>query len=430
MKIGMISLGCDKNRVDSEKMLALIAAAGYELTADVSEADAVIINTCAFIESAKKEAIDNILSVADYKSDRLRYLIVTGCFAQRYGKVADFPEVDLFLDISEEEHIVERLDELFGVNKSLALCSDAGRILTTPAHYAYLKIADGCNNRCTYCAIPYIRGKYRSTPIEALVAEAKKLLEEGVRELILVAQDTTNYGRDIYGKPSLVALLRELTKLDFWKIRILYAYPELIDDELLEFIDSNEKIARYLDIPLQHADPLVLKKMNRRGSDRLPELIAHIRTKVPGITIRSTFICGFPYETEKEHAALLSFLKEGVDFGGFFAYSPEEDTPAYGWKNRASKKIAAKWVRECEIVQSAATVESQKRFVGRVVEVLYEGIDYKKQLFIGRTEHNAPDVDTSVFFTADFPLEIGKVYKVLVTKSDFHLYGDAVKEQI
>ena len=427
MKIGMISLGCDKNRVDSEKMLALIAASGYEITDDIKAADAVIINTCAFIESAKKEAIENILSTAAYKADSLKFLIVTGCFAQRYGKVADFPEVDLFLDISEEKNIVSHLNKLFN-EKPATTCADAGRIITTPAHYAYLKIAEGCDNRCTYCAIPYIRGKYRSAPVEDLVKEAENLLKDGIKELILVAQDTTNYGKDLYGKPSLTKLLQELVKLDFWKIRILYAYPELIDDNLLDFIANNDKIARYLDIPLQHADPLVLKKMNRRGSSDLPALVARIREKVPGISIRSTFICGFPYETEKEHAELLTFLKNGVDFGGFFAFSPEEDTPAYGWKNRANKRTAAKWVRECEAVQSEATVLSQRRFVGQTLDVIYEDIDYKTQTFVGRSEHNAPDVDTSVFFTADFPLEIGRVYKVKITNSDFNLYGEAVKE--
>ena len=399
MKIGMISLGCDKNRVDSEKMLALIAASGYEITDDIKVADAVIINTCAFIESAKKEAIENILSTAAYKADSLKFLIVTGCFAQRYGKVADFPEVDLFLDISEEKNIVSHLNKLFN-EKPATTCADAGRIITTPAHYAYLKIADGCDNRCTYCAIPYIRGKYRSVPVEDLVKEAENLLKDGVKELILVAQDTTNYGKDLYGKPSLTKLLQELVKLDFWKIRILYAYPELIDDNLLDFIANNDKIA----------------------------LIARIREKVPGISIRSTFICGFPYETEKEHAELLSFLKNGVDFGGFFAFSPEEDTPAYGWKNRANKRTAAKWVRECEAIQSEATVLSQRRFVGQTLDVIYEDIDYKTQTFVGRSEHNAPDVDTSVYFTADFPLEIGRVYKVKITNSDFNLYGEAVKE--
>ncbi len=426
MKVGMISLGCDKNRVDSEKMLALLSGAGYTLTDDLSAADIVVINTCAFIDSAKKEAIDNILSVAEYKADSLQYLVVTGCFAERYGREVDFPEVDLFIDIKEEEHIVEHLNSL--CHTDFTPCMDEGRILTTPAHYAYLKIADGCNNRCTYCAIPYIRGRYYSTPIEKLVEEAKELQKDGVKELILVAQDTTRYGEDLYGKPSLVALLKELSKLDFWKIRILYAYPELIDDELLGYMNGDEKIARYLDIPMQHVNPTVLKKMARRGSDNLPGLIEKIRLKVPDITIRSTFICGFPFETEKEHEELTAFLDGGVDFGGFFAYSPEEGTPSAKWKNRVNKKISARWVRECEIAQTKSTLRSQQRFVGRTMEVLYEGIDYEKNAFYGRTEHNCPDVDTKVYLYSDSPLSVGQVYSVRIDSADFHLYGTVLED--
>jgi len=424
MKIGMISLGCDKNRVDSEKMLALIASAGYAVTDSAEDADAVIVNTCAFIESAKKEAIETILSIAEQKAHALKYLIVTGCFAERYGKIADFPEVDLFLDISEEKNIVAHLNVLFAENK-VPYCSNSDRMVTTPAHYAYLKIADGCDNRCTYCAIPYIRGKFVSAPIEELVKESEKLAANGVKELILVAQDVTNYGKDLYGKPSLVKLLTELVKLDFWKIRILYAYPELIDDELLEFINGNGKIAKYLDIPMQHVNPEILRKMNRRGSKDLPALISHIREKVPGITLRSTFICGFPYETETEHVELSEFLKNGVDFGGFFAYSPEEGTPACEWKNRVNKRIAAKWVRECEAAQTEMTLNSQKRFLNQTLEVIYEGIDYGKQLFYGRSEHNAPDVDTKVYFTSKTPLDVGNVYRVRITETGFDLFGYA-----
>ena len=326
--------------------------------------------------------------------------------------------------IAVYKDIVKYIDDLVGKKRDTT-CYDTGRILTTPAHYAFLKIADGCNNKCTYCAIPSIRGKYVSTPIDDLVKEAKSLAAGGVRELILVAQDTTAYGSDLYGKPSLVRLLKELVKLDFWKIRILYAYPELIDDELLTLINTEEKIAKYLDIPLQHADKEILRRMNRRQKTRLNDLIDHIRDKVDGIALRSTFICGFPYETEQEHAILLDFLRGGVDYGGFFAYSPEEGTPAYNWKNRADKKTIKRWVSECEDAQTKYTVSRQKRFLNKTVEVIYEGIDYKKQCFYGRTEYNAPDVDTLVFFTSDFPLEVGRVYKVRIDKTDFNLYGKA-----
>lgn len=428
MKLGMISLGCDKNRVDSEKMLFALKNAGYTIVGDEKDAEIIIVNTCAFIESAKKEAIETIFDVAAQKINGLKYLVVTGCFATRYASEADFPEVDLFVSVEDEKDIVKLIDDLVGKKRETA-CYDTGRILTTPAHYAYLKIADGCDNRCTYCAIPSIRGKYRSTPIADLVEEAKGLASSGVKELILVAQDTTDYGVDLYGKPSLTLLLKELVKLDFWKIRILYAYPELIDDELLELINGEEKIAKYLDIPLQHADEEILRRMNRRQKTGLNDLIDHIRDKVDGIALRSTFICGFPYETEKEHVILLDFLRNGVDYGGFFAYSPEEGTPAYKWKNRADKKTAKRWVSECEDAQTRFTISRQKRFLNETVEVLYEGIDYKKQCFYGRTEYNAPDVDTLVYFTSDFPLEVGRVYKVRIDKTDFHLYGKAELRQ-
>ena len=426
MKVGMISLGCDKNRVDSEKMLFLLKNAGYEIVGDEKDADIIIVNTCAFIESAKKEAIETIFDVASLKENGLKYLVVTGCFSTRYASNVDFPEVDMFISVEEEKDIVKYVDSLVGKQANTP-CFTSGRILTTPAHYAYLKIADGCDNKCTYCAIPSIRGKYVSTPIEDLVEEAKGLVESGVKEIILVAQDTTNYGVDIYGKPSLTALLKELVKLDVWKIRILYAYPELIDDELLELINKEEKIAKYLDIPLQHADKEILRRMNRRQKAGLEDLVAHIRNKVDDIALRSSFICGFPFETEKEHEVLLSFLRNGVDYGGFFIYSPEEGTPAYNWKNRAKKSLVKKWIAECEDAQTRYTVERQKRFLDRTVEVIYEGIDYKKQCFYGRTEYNAPDIDTLVYFTSDFPLEIGRVYKVKIDKTDFNLYGKAAR---
>lgn len=431
MKVGMISLGCDKNRVDSEKMLYLIKNAGFTVTEVADDADVMIINTCAFIDAAKKETIDAIFDTAELKKNNLKKIIVTGCFAERYGKDVDFPEVDLFLDIKNEGKIVDILNGF--EEKPTPMCQTSpldftrGRVLTTPAHYAYLKIADGCDNRCSYCAIPYIRGRYRSRAIEELYKEAELLAAEGVKELILVAQDTTNYGKDIYGKPSLVELLTELVKLPFWKIRILYAYPELIDDRLLSFIAASPKIAKYLDVPLQHADDGLLKKMNRRGSN-YGALIERIRESVPDISLRSSFICGFPYETEKEHEVLLNFLSNGVDYGGFFAYSPEEGTPSESWKPRANARTVKKWISECEDAQTKFTIKRQARFKGKTLQVIYEGIDYGRQLFYGRSEYSAPDIDTYVYFGADFPLEVGKIYDVNITETDFNLYGKAVKE--
>lgn len=433
MNVGMVSLGCDKNRVDSEKMLFSLKNSGYTLTGNGKDADIMIVNTCAFIDKAKLEAIETVLEMAELKKGRLKYLIVTGCFAQRYGKEALLPEVDLFVNIEEEKNIAAIVDGLVKNDKPdkcdlLASCSP-DRIITTPAHYAYLKIADGCDNRCSYCAIPGIRGGYRSREIEELLCEARALAENGVKELILVAQDTTNYGRDIYGKPSLVRLLTALCELDFWKIRILYAYPELIDDELLTCIANNDKIAKYLDIPLQHVDNALLKKMNRRGGD-VATLINKIRAAIPDIAIRSSFICGFPYETESEHALLKSFLSNGVDYGGFFAYSPEEGTLAYDWKSRAPKRTVNRWIKECEDAQTRFTLARQDRFVGRTVEVLYEGIDFDKQLFYGRSEYSAPEVDTVVYFTADFSPEIGRVYPVKIHSAEFHLNGTALREML
>lgn len=430
MKVGLIGLGCDKNRVDSERMLFSLRSAGYELTDDIDQAEVIVINTCAFIDAAKKEAIETILDAASRKGKTLKKLIVTGCFAERYGAevAADLPEVDVFLKIADEYKIVETVDRLCDTARPNP-CYDAGRVLTTPAHYAYIKIADGCNNKCTYCAIPAIRGKYVSRPKEEIVQEAQSLRKSGVQELILVAQDTTAYGYDLYGKYALVELLTELVKIDFWKIRLLYAYPELIDDNLLTFIRDNERMAKYLDVPLQHVDPTVLRRMNRRMRSGVEAFVEKVRTEIPDVALRSSFICGFPYETEEAHRALLSFLQHGVDYGGFFAFSPEEGTPAYDWKDRAKKSVVNRWVKECEIAQSAFTETRQKRLLGRTLEVLYEGVDYDRQLFFGRTEYSAPGIDTLVYFSSDFPLEIGKVYRVKIEETGFHLTGRCVKEE-
>jgi ribosomal protein S12 methylthiotransferase len=425
MKIGMISLGCDKNRVDSENMLYLLKTAGHSLVDDSKNADIVVVNTCAFINDAKKEAIETILEMANLKSKQLKKLIVTGCFAKRYGKVADFPEVDLFLDIDEEKNIVAHIEKLTG--EKSGICCDTGRILTTPAHYAYLKIADGCNNRCAFCAIPFIRGKYISKPIEELIKEASILRAEGVKELILVAQDTTNYGVDLYKERKLCDLLKELAKLDFWKIRILYTYPELIDDKLLNLINSEEKIAKYLDIPMQHIDNNILKKMNRKSSEEsIRNLVSNIREKYPKIALRSTFIVGFPYESEIEHQKLASFIDGALDYAGFFIYSPEEDTVAYNYLRGANKNICEKWKKHLEKIQSKTTTKNQEKYINSVQQVIYEGIDYDRQCFYGRTEFQAPEIDTKVFFTSDFPLEIGNVYDVQIDRTDFNLFGKTV----
>ena len=428
-KVGLISLGCDKNRVDSERILFSLANNGYELTEDVSNADVVIVNTCAFIGDAKKESIDNILEMAELKKTSLKKLLVTGCFATRYGQDVreDLPEVDAFVDIKDEEKIIEILNNWF--NYDTHIDGKCGRIITTPMHYAYLKIADGCNNRCSYCAIPFIRGKYISTPIEELVEEATTLYKEGVKELILVAQDTTNYGVDIYGKRSLVTLLKELTKIDFWKIRLLYCYPELIDEELIDFVVNNEKMAKYFDIPMQHINDEVLKKMHRRSNGgSIRNLVNLIRKKDSDITIRSTFICGFPQETDEQSKELVSFVESALDYAGFFVYSPEEGTKAYELDGRIKKGVASKRRLACEKAQVKSTINRHNRLVGRTLEVIYEGIDYNKSKFYGRSEFSAPGIDPHITFTSDIPLEVGCVYNVEITKGGFYLEGKVVTE--
>lgn len=425
MDFSLITLGCDKNRVDSEKMLFNLQKAGHRLVNE-EEAEFIIINTCAFIDKAKKETIDTILSVADLKTNKLKKLIVTGCFSQRYSEEITFEEVDKFVSIGDEINIINIVEELFNKGITKYVFEDK-RTLTTPMHYAYLKISDGCNNRCSYCAIPYIRGKYISRKLEDIVAEAKDLVASGVKEIILVAQDTTNYGKDIYGKPSLVNLLKELIKLDVWKIRILYAYLEKIDDELLDLIKNSDKIAKYLDIPFQHIDNEVLKAMNRRsGEAEIYAILDKLRSNYPEIAIRSTFIVGFPNESEDAHRKLVELARYALNYAGFFTFSKEEGTPAFSLKATQTKSTINKWLVECEKAQVLSTITWQKAYIDKVIEVIYEGIDFDKQCFYGRSEHNAPDIDTLVFFTASITPEVGKVYNIKIIKTDFHLYGEVV----
>lgn len=423
----MITLGCDKNRVDSEKMLFRLATAGFTIVDDLTEADVVIINSCAFIEPAKKETIETIFEVDKLRENRLKKLIVTGCFSTRYGDNVDFEEVDRFVNIREEADIVKVIDDLF--DKKHTENTTDGRILTTPGHYAYLMISDGCNNKCSYCAIPSIRGRYKSEPIESLVEQAKGLAESGVKELILVAQDTTFYGYDLYKKLALVDLCKELVKLPFWKIRLLYTYPELITDELLDFIDNNEKMAKYLDMPMQHINTDVLKKMNRASTkEKLFDLVGKIRSKKNYFALRSTFIVGFPNETEEGFCELNEFINSQLDYAGFFIFSPEEGTKAYDFRPKVLKSVAKKRLKTLEVSQSASTIKHNDRYLDKVVEVIYEEIDYDRQMFVGRTEYNAPDIDTKVYFTSETPLDIGNIYKVKITQTGFHLVGEIVEE--
>ena len=417
MKIGTISLGCDKNRVDTEKMLSRLVEKGHELVDLEEKADVIIINTCAFIESAKNESIDEILNAVAYKKKNGTKVIVTGCLPQRYKNElsSSLPEVDLFLGTGDYDVLCDFLDGI-EINNNKIFCSVdkyyGRRVLTTPYHYAYLKIADGCDNHCTYCAIPSIRGKYRSEKIEDLVEEAKKLADDGVEELILVAQDVTRYGTDLYGKKSLIDLLNKLSELDFKWIRLMYLEPEMVDDELIDYIAGSKKVVKYMDIPFQHVDSRILKLMGRHTDEEYTkELIKKVKNK--GIAIRSSFIVGFPTEGEEEFNKLCDFIKEyKIDYAGFFGYSLEEGTPAEKLPGRVSEKTIRKRVAKLASVQEEVIKAQSRNYIGKTLDVIYENIDYDKQLFVGRAEFQAPDIDNQVLFNSDAPLNIGQIYKV------------------
>lgn len=410
-KVGIISLGCAKNRVDAEMLLYRIRNAGYKLCDDVAMADVAIINTCGFIESAKQESIEEILELSELKKEgKIKAIIVTGCLAERYKEevMKEIPEADAVVGIGANDDIVKIIDEVLQGKKQqcfpdkLLLPLEGGRIQTTPYYYAYLKIAEGCDNHCTYCAIPMIRGKFRSRKMEDIIAEAKHLAEKGVKELVVVAQDTSLYGKDIYGELMLAKLLKKLCEIDGIRwIRVLYCYPDKITDELLQVMAEEEKIVKYLDLPLQHCNGRVLKTMNRKGNkEELVKLIAKIRKKVPGIVLRTTFIAGFPTETEEEFAELENFAKE-VRFErvGCFAYSQEENTPAAKLEPQIPENVKE---RRAEIImenQQEIMEEFCQKLDGKTIEVLVEGYDQYAECFFGRSAWDAPEVDGSVFFT-------------------------------
>ena len=429
---GVISLGCDKNRVDSEKLLGLIKDKGCRLTDDLSKAQIVIVNTCAFLQSAREEAIETILECADYKGGNLEKLVVTGCLPQKFIDELYQPlqEVDVFLGINDYEKIFEALENSYAENERQNFVGKGkdgyiqSRVLTTDEHFAYLKIADGCYNHCTYCLIPKIRGKYRSYPMEELLTEAENLGDTA--ELILVAQDTTRYGEDLYGKNSFVELLQKLSALEnIHSIRLLYCYPDVITDELIEEIANNPKILKYMDIPLQHSENRVLKLMNRKGTrEGYLALFQKLREKIPGIAIRSTFISGFPTETEEEFEGMLSFVKEAKLINcGFFAYSREPDTGAYRLKPQLHHATKKRRVRALYEAQAKVSETILSGFVGKEIEVLCDGIDYEKGCFVGRAYFSAPDIDGKVYFYAGEAMQ-GQRYTVTVDRADcYDLYG-------
>ena len=435
MRIGAISLGCDKNRVDTEKMLSRLVGGGHTLVGSEEEADVIIVNTCAFIDKAKEESIDEILSaIAAKNAGNGKKVIVTGCLAQRYADTLkkEFPEVDAILGIADYDAILKTIKDVEDGEKVLncanldAFYSD--RVLTTPYHYAYLKIADGCSNHCTYCAIPSIRGKYRSEKLEDLICEAKKLSDDGVKELILVAQDVTRYGTDFDGKPHLIELLDRLSKLDFAWIRLLYLYPEMVDDALIEYVKNNDKIAKYMDIPLQHVDDDVLKRMNRRTDEKsIRELIAKLKNA--GIAVRTTFICGFPGETQEQFEKLEKFVKEvKFDYAGFFAYSREEGTPADKLDGHLDESVKEERANKLRAIQEKIIKSRNKELIGSKIKVIYDDIDYDRQKFVGRSQTQAPDIDNVTLFESDEEVRIGEFYDVEITGSDgIDLVGKVIK---
>lgn len=412
-RIGIVSLGCAKNQVDAEMMLFTLKQSGYKIVADPAMADVVIVNTCGFIESAKQESINEIIELGKLKAEgKIKAIIVTGCLAERYQHMVkeQLYEVDGVVGIGANEDIVKVVEKcLQGEQQELypdklLLPLEGGRVQSTPSHYAYLKLGDGCDNRCTYCAIPLIRGKFRSRKMETIVAEAKELAQNGVKELILIAQDVTRYGIDLYKDLKLPALLDELCKIDGIKwIRLLYCYPDEITDELIDCIAKQEKVLNYIDIPLQHCNNRVLKAMNRRGTkETIVSVIDKLRKKIPDIILRTTFICGFPGETEEEFNELAEFVQE-IKFQrlGCFAYSQEEDTPAADFDNQIDEEVKEK---RAEIImeQQMSIMENYcQSLVGKTIEVVCEGYDRYAGCYFGRSMADSPDVDGKVFFKAD-----------------------------
>lgn len=438
MNLLFISLGCDKNLVDSEVMLGLLAKEGYQMVDDEQEADVIVINTCCFIHDAKEESIQTILEMAQYKEEgRLKALIVTGCLAQRYQQeiLDEIPEVDAVLGTTAYTEIARAIEEaLEGKGKvttedlnALPL-TDPHRIVTTGGHYAYLKIAEGCGKHCTYCIIPKLRGGYRSVPMERLIAEAKDLAEQGVRELILVAQETTLYGKDLYGEKSLYRLLKELCRIDGIRwIRILYCYPEEIDDPLIQVIKEEKKICHYLDLPIQHASDEVLKRMGRRTSkEQLKAVIGKLREEIPDICLRTTLITGFPGETKEQHEELMEFVDEmEFDRLGVFTYSPEEDTPAAEMPDQIPEEIKEERQAELMELQQDIAFDAAENMIGKEVLVMVEGKVADENAYVGRTYKDAPGVDGLIFINTEEELMSGDFAKVKVTGAlEYDLIGE------
>lgn len=439
-RVGMVSLGCPKNQVDAEHMLFDLRQNGFEIVADAALADVVVINTCGFIESAKQEAIDTILEFCTLKQEgRIKAVIATGCLAERYKDemMKEIPELDAVIGLGSNDKLVDIIRQIYSDGMPVCaygnktdLSMEGGRIISTEPFYAYLKIAEGCSNCCTYCAIPSIRGRYRSRKMEDVIAEAKWLAENGVTELVVVAQDTTRYGEDIYGKSMLPELLKELCRIEGFKwIRTLYCYPERITDELLDTIAAEDKLVKYLDMPIQHCSGDILKAMNRYGDRKfLTELIMKIREKIPGIILRTTLIAGFPGETEEQFEELCEFVKE-IQFErlGCFAYSPEEGTKAYDMPDQIHLKVRE---HRADIIMEEQMVISDRlneKAMGKTFEVVCEGFDRYAECYYGRSEADAPEIDGKIFFDSDKKIRVGEYVKVLVDDTlDYDLIGSRI----
>lgn len=448
MNILMVSLGCDKNLCDSEAMLGLLAKHNYNITNDEQEADAIIVNTCSFIKDAMEESVNTVLEMAKLKQQNLKYLIVTGCMAQRFKDeiFAEIPEIDACLGTSSFDKILDVIEELKardGIENAeeisvyddidrLATITESNKVITSGTFMGYLKIAEGCDKFCTYCVIPHIRGHYRSVPMEQLLKETEYMASQGIEELVLVAQETTCYGKDLYGEKRLHVLVHELAKIEGIKwIRLMYCYPEEIYDELIDCFKEEPKLLHYIDMPMQHSEDAILKRMGRR-TDRasIETVIGKLREAAPDIAIRTSLIAGFPGETQEEHEALMAFLDEQeLDRVGVFTYSREDGTPAATFENQIDEETAEQWRNEIMELQQEISLDKNETFVGKIMQVIIEGYSSDDDVYVGRTYRDAPGVDGLVFVNCDYELMSGQIVDVRINEvGPYDMIGGIVDE--
>lgn len=448
MNILMVSLGCDKNLCDSEAMLGLLAKHNYNITNDEQKADAIIVNTCSFIKDAMEESVNTVLEMAKLKQQNLKYLIVTGCMAQRFkDEIFDeIPEIDACLGTSSFDKILDVIEELKardGIEDAeeisvyddidrLATITESNKVITSGTFMGYLKIAEGCDKFCTYCVIPHIRGHYRSVPMEQLLKEAEYMASQGIEELVLVAQETTCYGKDLYGEKRLHVLVRELAKIDGIKwIRLMYCYPEEIYDELIDCFKEEPKLLHYIDMPMQHSEDAILKRMGRRTDcASIEAVIGKLREAAPDIAIRTSLIAGFPGETQEEHEALMAFLDEQeLDRVGVFTYSREDGTPAATFENQIDEETAEQWRNEIMELQQEISLDKNETFVGKIMQVIIEGYSSDDDVYVGRTYRDAPGVDGLVFVNCDYELMSGQIVDVRINEvGPYDMIGGIVDE--